>query len=83
MGLQLGRQAGIDVGIGVLLTRVLSRIAGGTGQCVCAVVATGLLVSPATHVPDWNWCRYRGDWLMGQLIEAVIGLLLSGGVAAW
>ncbi len=83
MSRQLGWQAGTDISLGILLAWVLSLIGGGFGSRVGAALATGVLVSLATLVPYWNWYRFPTAWLQGQMIEAIVGILLAGIVAAW
>lgn len=43
----------------------------------------GVFLAIGTHLSDWNWMGFPGDWTTAQMIDSIVAWLLAGaGIAA-
>lgn len=64
----------------------LSRSTAAAGGYLSRVVYCGMIgvfIAVGTHLSEWNWLGFPGDWTTAQMIDSIIAWLLAGaGIAA-
>lgn len=83
MGKELGTQFVTNLIAALLAAWLLAATAWGFGARVLGAAAIGVFGWLANLVPQWNWYRFPGDFLFGNLLEQGIGWLLAGVAIAW
>jgi len=77
------KQFGSDTLAAIIAAWVLALGTFGFGKRVLIVGTLGLFAWLAISVPYWNWYQFPMDFTIGNLLEQVIGWLLSGSAMAW
>lgn len=77
------KQFGSDTLAAIIAAWVLALGAFGFGKRVLIAGTLGLFAWLAISVPYWNWYQFPMDFTIGNLLEQVIGWLLSGSAMAW
>lgn len=83
MSRELGTQFVSNLIAALLAAWLLAATAWGFGARVLGAAAFGVFGWLANIVPQWNWYRFPGDFLLGNLIDQAIGWTLAGIAIAW
>jgi hypothetical protein len=83
MAPQLTKQFITNLIAALLATFVLAATAWTFGARVIGALAFGVFGWLMNIVPQLNWYRFPGDFMVGNLLEQGIGWLLGGVAIAW
>ncbi|HNR91030.1 MAG TPA: hypothetical protein PKO41_01260 [Dokdonella sp.] len=83
MGPQLGKQFSSNFLGALIVSLLLGATAWGFGARVLGSLGFGIFGWLLNIVPQWNWYRFPGDYLLGGLLDQGIGWLLAGMPMAW